>query len=300
MMPLSLSPTSVLHRSDPSPDWWLLLCTLVGLGFWLLSLRLDAWPAASADAPVELAIGRGLPLLSADLGLQSRGITFLDDVDDVNLAVADGLARVGLDASTDGVRIVHRPEGASQVAALAQHLGQTWAVIEIEELVELWHPQRFALVLAVLLVMNIGVVMAWRQLQRLHGGEWLRWLLVQGAAVPTLIVSLLARQSLRIAALGGFALVGLLGLESLRQVLPLLVMLGLGAVWLAVLLCVTRRTRPWLWLGVNGWIGVSGFCCGAASGIGMSTTAPVLLVLLSAASLVLAPRLLVWFRGGTP
>ncbi|MCU0755914.1 MAG: hypothetical protein MUE46_12440 [Xanthomonadales bacterium] len=301
-MSLSLNPLKTLRLGGPSLDLWLLLCTLAGIAFWWLSLQLDQRSVAPSTVAVDLAIGKGLPLLSAELDLQSRGISYLNDVDDVAAAVTGGLARIGIDAGPRGVQIVHRPEGGHRVHLLAEALGRRWDDAETRMLIAIWDPQRLALLLAVLFVLNVGALAARRQLQQLHSGEWLRWLVAQGKDVPALIVGLLARQSLRVATLGGFAFIGLLGLQSISEILPLVGLLGVCTVWLAVLLSVTQRVRIWLWLGVNSGIGLSGLCMATDAGVGMlPTTAPVLLavvLLLGGASVPLGPRLSLWFRGG--
>lgn len=295
------NPVNVLRPAGFAAERWLLLCTLAGIGFWLLSLRVDG-PASSGATAVDVAIGRGLPLLSTDLALESRGISYLDDVQDVTAAVAAGLARVGVDAGPSGVRIVHRPDAVSAVSMFADDLVRVWGSADVQVIIDAWHPRQLALLLAMLVVLNCGALIVLRQLREVHAGEWLRWLVLQGAGVPALIVGLLARQSLQVGMLGLFAFIGLRGLGSLPEVLPLILALSLCAVWLAVLFCVTRRSRYWLWLSVHGAIAAIWFGIGTDSGVGaLAILLPAsILLILCVASIGLAPRLALWFRGGVP
>lgn len=296
-------PMSAPGLAGPSADLWLLCCALVGVAFWLLSARIDAPNPTAVGVSVDLAIGSGLPMLAQELGLASQGVSYVDDVEDVSRAIESGLARVGVDAGPAGVRIVHRPEGIRGGApVLVQRLRQTWPEASTQVIASPWTPQRLAPLLLVLLLVNVGALVLLRQLQRLQRSEWLRWLALQGAGVPGLLVGVLARQAWWTGCLGLFAVAGLLGVGDTVSLLPLIVLLALLSVWFGALLAVAARWRAWLWLSVQGlivtvWIldpGPAGYS--AASTI--ATLLGVLLACLLLSSVMLRDRLLAGYRGG--
>lgn len=288
--------------AGPSADLWLLCCALVGAIFWLLSASIDAESPFGASNQVDLAIGRGLPMLSLELGLDAQGVSFIDDVEDVSRAIEGGLARVGVDAEPAGVRIIHRPEAGNGVPVLVKRLHQTLPEASTQVLGRRWSLQRFASLLLVLLVVNVGALVLLRQLERLQRGEWLRWLALQGAGVPGLVVGAMVRQALLSAGLGLFAFGGLLGVGEALSLLPLIVLLALLSVWFGALLAVATGWRVWLWLSVQGLLVTAWSFDPGPAGHALATTnallPAVLLVGLLFWSVLLRARLLAGFRGG--
>lgn len=296
-------PMSTPGLSGPSADLWLLCCALVGVAFWLLSARIDAPNPTAVGGSVDLAIGHGLPMLALELGLASQGVSYVDDVEDVSRAIESGLARVGIDAGPAGVRIVHRPEGIrGGVPVLVQRLRQTWPEASTQVIASPWSPQRLAPLLLVLLLVNAGALVLLRQLQHLQRGAWLRWLALQGAGVPGLLVSVFVRHAWLTGWLGLFACAGLLGFGDTVTLLPLIVLLALLSVWFGALLAVAARWRAWLWLSVQGlivtvWIldpGPAGYSTAST----MAGLLGVLLACLMLSSVMLRDRLLAGYRGG--
>lgn len=281
-------------------ELWLLLYALVGLGCWWFAHR-DVNPVVMASA-VDLAIGRGLPLLGEEIS-QIPALTVRQDVQDLPELIVAGGAMVGVDAGPDGVRLLYRPDSHGNAPSLVDHLAVRLQDVELQIVMDPGHPQRLLPLLTALLVLNFGALAAWIGLRRLQAGQWWRWLALQGALSPDLLLSLLARHALKVALLGSVALAAGLGPTGLLPFLLPVTLMALTGVGLGVLATVAGPAVALvLWALVHAVL----FPLVVTSEVSMpgdgarlwraASVAGVTLVLLAAVAL--RHRLAVGYRGG--
>jgi len=219
-------------------ELWLLLYALVGLGCWWFVHR-DVVPIVMVSS-VDLAIGRGMPLLSDEIS-QMPTLTIQQDVQDLSELIVAGGAAVGVDAGPDGVRILYRPDSHGNAPTLVNHLTVRLQDAELQVVMGPAHPHRLLPLFVALLVLNVGVLAVWCGLRRLQSGQWWRWLALQGALSPDLLLSLLARHALKVALLGGVALAAGLGPTGLAPFVLPVTLMALTGVGLGVLATVAGR-----------------------------------------------------------
>lgn len=226
-----------------SVDFWLIACALVGLAcHWIAGIDVPQrlWSA-------DLAVGRGLPMLADPLG-PAAARRLLQDVEDPMALVAAGAVPVAVDASPDGVRILYRAEAAEAVTVLVGTLRSRWPEARVWILRHVADPERLLPPLIALLALNAAALVVFARLRRLQAGDWWRWLALQGALSPDLLMGLLVRQGLAAAILGGVGLVAGFGLPALIDLgLPmlLLALAGTGIGLLASLACGWARVLLW-------------------------------------------------------
>lgn len=228
----------------PGIELWLIACALVGLACsWIA--RIDAperlWSA-------DLAVGRGLPLLADQLG-PAHEWRLLKDVADPMALVATGAVPVAVDASAEGVRILYRAEAAAETRVLIGTLAGRWPEARVDILRQWFDPPRLLSLLVALLALNAAALVAAARLRRLQDGDWWRWLAMQGALSPELLLGLLTRPALGAATLGGVGLLAGFGLPALTDLGLSILLLAAAGAGIGLLTRLTRGlTKLLLWI----------------------------------------------------